>query len=1615
MIKYHSIFNEAPDTLWEINEKKFKTISSSPLCSEIYHGILNDKGKLDNERKDKLEEDINFPLHKDLVDKISGFLAKEGCFLVTGFRGVGKSSVVNRAISKFILSKIAAQNKELQQILDEIILVPIPMEQSIDLFSLVRIIFRNIFSKLLTNTTFKENVVKLKKVKNTGALEFKEIGRDGVDKEIQNKLNDLYYGLEIYIDNIREPEIVYNRPKEFSIPIFSGGGGVVFPEGEKVYSIPKLTTAHLIYELKNFINLLSSKNFKFIFIFDELDRLKSQEEIIAEKGKTGIYLMEILVKELKVLFNQAKANFIFIAGVDMYEKWQAEKSRGDGIYEGIFSENFYVSSLLTNNRAHSYKSTTPIISEENPIINKLEKQYLETYSPLTEEMSVLNDTDTMNIIQKYLIDLLLHKEREMNVGDIGIKLQVKLIPGSLRYYCFQEIINSSEFRFNLSDMDYDVEGLTDKSIKNIKNLLNSTSEDISDLVDFKEKFIKQIEYKKNAGKTVNENLTFQSFLQKNYDKNKIFIKTSYTIMFESFCRYLSFKSRGIIRKLIREINDFIVVKDNRLFLYISCYEAQKIKFFSGVEKLIQTRMPAHYLQNDKNKILLYFIIDNTFKFYKQGFNMDVWETFSILPDREKVLIDKKIYNDAVAILRGNYIELSFGRKSLFQFTPKYSRLIDHIIKKIPHEQHNFNISSLDYNEHLMDLQKQLDDMEFKTTQGTISNLNIQSQIGKVYVQLNNPIKAENFYRNTIKLGIEEVEKIVQNPDNIPLRLHDALLILDLICECYIEIGLLEFDAQNNKKGISFLWSGVKAFLNFYEWLVNPAILTKLNQERMDNAHSETFLFTFNPFSEENRDGTLGFLDKLLDYIFYVRGNGDDDSLTKEIGKFKKLKKSFLDVLSNEKTSEKILKIQDKEEFKKLLEEHFQSILSNSNDLDDKLKNAFLSIGFEPQTTFQIKGKLGAFPGYLTVLNQKLWRRDLPEFFSPKLLYSINTLSTVYSRLGQFELSAQLLIAGLTIADNTSFHSNAIIQRLQLALFFLLRFDLIKSLQYYRAIFRYLNVQKKYGQSDYYMNNELLAGIFDMVGILQSTLISFKFLEDATDEEIKEEIHLLYSFTAQNYYLKEDNVRKTIGSKLKLVKALIYQSINEFYLAKETPSNRKQSRIPRFFFIIHKAIDICNDILTIGRKKNFSTQDAKIEFSIVRNSGETLSHLGEISLMLSRFPQLIYLTSNNPLNNLYDKLNSIWNAVSLILKDKEKYCILEDSIQDLNFSNKISLKFHILAEKFLRLGERFLTSFYMPESNNIPLRLGMTFYFFSTNIKNDPENEARIRYLEVAAIYLQKAIKGFSEYQDFEYSSEEWIIGAYSDLGNVYYDIYKFVNVNNELDRKYFLKLAIINFKESLKVFAIRMNDLFASLSGKEPRLRVSLDSLFDTDYSFYLFQKISRKMVSSKWKDLKHKCMQKKDMKRYGFFADTALIHDIGKYLKSCFYSSRWDITLDDNDEQLNIILQETKYLSNIFRNFGGTENQDEINKLYKEIISRNPEINRESNEEINPDPFQALIKELKKESQGELRTEPWPIGGYRFIVCDEDLITEEIKNFTKEYTDFRGEPFNPRIKTQRK
>jgi tetratricopeptide (TPR) repeat protein len=1348
------------------------------------------------------------------------------------------------------------------------------------------------------------------------------------------------------------------------------------------------TTSHLVYDLKDYLNLLADlsgddkfgdkkiQKLKFIFVFDELDRLKGQEQIlqIKEEGKSDIYRMEVLVSELKVFFTQTKANFIFVAGVDMYEKWQFEKSRGDGLYEGIFSNHIYIDSMLTSPENQTNIQKYDPQGEE--IIAKLVEQYEDTLSSKAIKTS----------------------------EEIEEKIFVH--PSSKK-----ESINN------------------DPIFKLIADILKK--HDVGSGV------------LKKAGMV-------DYYRQENYLEPVYHEKP--TTSLESFCRYVKFKSRGIPRKVIRELNDFIVMKDDRVFIYINPRKLKKVKFFSGVEKRIQDKIPLHFEHNDINKVLLYFIIDCSFKFYKDGLSVEDWETFSIMPDQEKILISKEIYSDSIKILEKAYIERSFGRKSMYQFMPIVVRSINYLIRILPHEQHDFNFSALDYKELLVDLEKVENQLEVSGPEKRVASLRIQLQIAKIHAKLRDQTKAIDLFKKAVRIGIDEMERVLPLPESRDaFRLHHTILVLELMCEAYIEIALLYVELQSHKTAITYLWGCVRALLDFYEWIVSDNTVVEQEKGELKTTEyikksDQQFRVTNHRFSPTDihfhDEEILNFINDLLSFWkLNIKTKNDVKEIKKVLEDVSKIlrpeKITDKSEGSLEKLSGLVGKIIKCIDTKKFLSDkgksYFEEWSKNSEKQNDKdqhiykdFKEIFRKIalldkipettkrvcGFETEIFLEGENKLGWLRPYMRIMGYKLRNMRIPTYFSPKLLYSINTLSGLYNKIGQTEYSRHLLITGLTAADHSSFKGNSVIQRLQLAMFHFLKLEFVEAIHYYQSAFRFINKEEKSDNWSYYMDNQMIAKIFDMLTIIALTLAHEKKIEVLKNRAIQ-------------YYLKEGDSRNYIFLTLKLIQSYQRQALGYFVI------NEGDKGIEKF----NAAIHCCKEVLVQGRSSSFQKGNIKFSLKSVRNYGEAILRLGEIALKMARIVKEGKINENMQ-QGIRKTLGYLIQDIQHLLVSTEKYTTILCQFSDechLKGTNELSCLsgvscsnkecfvyknyFYVLAEYFLRAAHRVFIGFiYKRESNIVPHRLGMLFFFLSAQLEEDRSNK-KAQLLKISRMYLNKAVRGYKDYIDQEYGAVESLAGAYSDLGNVEAELSKVFGEDTKLKES-----AIKNFKQSLSRYAEYMGRLYDSLRGKEPEHRISLDSLFDTDLTSDILQKLYKRGIYSKKPEIKsppNKPPPNKpppkdipnDSQKRGFDLNEPHLFEIATLLNQCVNSWHWDISMRqtanlnpgkvaDSISTMNDILKEVQYFSNCLRNYGGIlkVNDLDVNLLNDSIKILYKRLNGNWAKEAIDGPSKKKDADIPEKSFEENPKTTWPLGGYRYIKRDETIVDTAIENFITEF-----------------
>lgn len=248
---------------------------------------------------------IPFFKHTNIIENLKNRIrfSNGGAFLITGLRGVGKSTLVKRAIY------------ELQ--LEETIYLPVYINLSKEfeykelLFEIIRRLYEtmndfNLLNRI--NSTISKQII-LAYSRTSIAI---------------SKSNSINNELELSDENHHLLKSILLRNK------------LTLQAAEEVtflaYSPNDIE--HDLLRISELIHGYETLDIKVIFIFDELDKLTPT--------KKGTRYFESILGNLKNILCSIDAISIFVGGLDLYQKWNDDTVKINSLYDSIFSWHQYV-------------------------------------------------------------------------------------------------------------------------------------------------------------------------------------------------------------------------------------------------------------------------------------------------------------------------------------------------------------------------------------------------------------------------------------------------------------------------------------------------------------------------------------------------------------------------------------------------------------------------------------------------------------------------------------------------------------------------------------------------------------------------------------------------------------------------------------------------------------------------------------------------------------------------------------------------------------------------------------------------------------------------------------------------------------------------------------------------------------------------------------------------------------------------------------------------------------------------------------------------------------------------------------------------------------------------
>lgn len=252
-----------------------------------------------------------------------------GSFLITGYRGVGKTSFVNRVLD--VLGRRV-------RLLEVYVNLARPLSEA----ELMHLIIRRLYERLIEKGWYSSLSTDLQKQIT--------LAYERTSANVVRKLSEGWeHGLELGLSNPAQVKLPFttkwgskrSRTVNFETSFLAyddkaAEHDVISIARRLAVGIPEAETGLQRMWRRVRRRPTSHAAVKIVFVFDEMDKL--DDKVDAEQPSE----VEKMLNGLKNLFTTSGICFLFVAGKDLHERWLRDIWRGDSVYESVFSYDKYL-------------------------------------------------------------------------------------------------------------------------------------------------------------------------------------------------------------------------------------------------------------------------------------------------------------------------------------------------------------------------------------------------------------------------------------------------------------------------------------------------------------------------------------------------------------------------------------------------------------------------------------------------------------------------------------------------------------------------------------------------------------------------------------------------------------------------------------------------------------------------------------------------------------------------------------------------------------------------------------------------------------------------------------------------------------------------------------------------------------------------------------------------------------------------------------------------------------------------------------------------------------------------------------------------------------------------
>jgi serine/threonine-protein kinase len=263
-----------------------------------------------------------------------------GAFLISGFRGVGKSTMVLRVLDQIVAAAPPG---------DIVIPVWLSVARSTTterlLFAVVRRVFEGLADLAVLDRLSPETRHALLVAYMRTSLSF---------KETQSEARERSAGLDLGagkgagpIANFAIPKLTMSAKRSHALA--TEAAFLAYSETDAEYDLMRIVSLVRRQSLTSPVNrsrwrLMARRRaaalprdagrLRLIIVLDEVDKLTAED--------TGLDLIEELLSGIKNVLTMSGAHFLIVAGPDLHDRAVRDTARGNGVYESVFGWQMYV-------------------------------------------------------------------------------------------------------------------------------------------------------------------------------------------------------------------------------------------------------------------------------------------------------------------------------------------------------------------------------------------------------------------------------------------------------------------------------------------------------------------------------------------------------------------------------------------------------------------------------------------------------------------------------------------------------------------------------------------------------------------------------------------------------------------------------------------------------------------------------------------------------------------------------------------------------------------------------------------------------------------------------------------------------------------------------------------------------------------------------------------------------------------------------------------------------------------------------------------------------------------------------------------------------------------------